>query len=93
MNEHKLEWMAHATLLLPTLITRIDEEYQPRFQGQNGINSAGRLRLAVKTTQKAAGIGLALSAIDGPLPIMDVVGFGFFSVMSIGAWINFFENL
>ena len=75
MNEYKSEWMAHAHLLLPVLITRMDQDNNPRYeQAKHNVSSLGRLRLATRATTKAAAVGLALSAIDGPLPIMDVTG-------------------
>ena len=93
MNEYKSEWMAHAHLLLPVLITRMDQDNNPRFeQAKHNVSSLGRLKLATRATTKAAAVGLALSAIDGPLPIMDVIGFGYWTIASGAAWINFFEN-
>lgn len=47
--------------------------------------------LAVQKTAQAVRLGMAISAIDGPIPVMDAVGFGIASVMSLKAWYEFFN--
>lgn len=94
MNEFKQAWMEEVYLSLPTLITRMDDSGQPRSSGlAHEIGNSFRLRLAIRVTQKAAATGLAIATLDGPIPIMDVVGFTFFVAASGGAWYNFFDNL
>ncbi len=41
---------------------------------------------ASRLTMRAAGIGVALAAADGPLPVGDVIGFTFFVAVSAYAW-------
>ena len=46
---------------------------------------------AVQTTTRAVRLGMAIAAIDGPIPVMDAVGFGVASVMTLKAWYEFFD--
>lgn len=51
-----------------------------------------RLRRATQGTARAVSMGLALSAIDGPLPVMDVVAFTGVTIYSAVTWIDYFTN-
>lgn len=46
---------------------------------------------AVQKTGQAVRLGIAIAAIDGPIPVMDAVGFGVASVMAMKAWWEFFD--
>ena len=45
---------------------------------------------AQKKTARAIASGIALSAIDGPLPFLDVVGFGIATTGAALAWYEYF---
>ena len=87
MNTHKEEWMIHAQVLIPQIITSV--------QNDGSIMSTEKAAaggIAVQKTIRAIQAGVALSAIDGPLPVMDVVGFGVAVTGSALAWYEFFTS-
>ena len=53
---------------------------------------AMRLRRATQATGRAVSMGIALSAIDGPLPVMDVIAFSVVTVYTAVTWIDYFIN-
>ena len=60
-------------------------------QQQRKLDQDAKLAKAINRTTKAAIVGIGLSAIDGPLPIMDVVGLGVATGMAIIAWHDYFS--
>ena len=88
MNQYKEEWM-HRTLMLPmqSMSSSIDELEQQ----QRKLDQDAKLAKAINRTTKAALVGIGLSAIDGPLPVMDVVGLGVASLMATIAWVDYFS--
>jgi len=60
----------------------------PRRKKSSSLGNVDRIKRASQITARAAGMGIALSAIDGPLPIMDTIGFGIFAGASVLAWTN-----
>jgi len=47
---------------------------------------------AQQKTGRAIAAGIALAAIDGPLPVMDVIGFGVATTGAALAWYNYFSS-
>ena len=88
MNQYKEEWM-HRCMLLPmqSMSSSIDEMEQNRRK----LDQDAKLAKAINRTTKAALVGIGLSAIDGPLPVMDVVGLGVASLMATIAWVDYFS--
>ena len=88
MNQYKEEWM-HRRMLLPmqAMSSSLDE----MEQNQRKLDQDYKLAKAINRTTKAAIVGIGLSAIDGPLPLMDVVGLGVASTMAIIAWHDYFS--
>lgn len=88
MNQYKEEWM-HRTMMLPmqAMSSSIDE----LEQHQSKLDQDAKLAKAINRTTKAALVGIGLSAIDGPLPVMDVVGLGVASLMATIAWVDYFS--
>ena len=84
MNTYKLEWMEHAQLLHDNIKVTTDQNGNIQFQQSTA------LRDATQKTARAVAAGVALSAIDGPLPVMDVVGFGVTTTLAAIAWYDFF---
>ena len=84
MNAYKIEWMEHAQLLHENLHVTTDSN------GNIRIEQSVALRDATQKTARAIASGVALSAIDGPLPFMDVVGFGVTTSLAALAWYEFF---
>ena len=60
-------------------------------QNQSKLDQDAKLAKAINRTTKAALVGIGLSAIDGPLPVMDVVGLGVASLMATIAWVDYFS--
>ena len=60
-------------------------------QYQSKLDQDAKLAKAFNRTTKAALVGIGLSAIDGPLPVMDVVGLGVASLMATIAWVDYFS--
>ena len=86
MNIHKLEWMEHAQLLHDNIKVTTDSNGNLRFE------QSMALRDATQKTGRAVAAGVALAAIDGPLPFMDVVGFGVTTTLAAMAWYDFFTT-
>lgn len=88
MNQYKEEWM-HRCMLLPmqAMSSVLDEMEQDQRKSEQNL----KLAKAINRTTKAAIVGIGLSAIDGPLPVMDVVGLGVASTMATIAWIDYFS--
>jgi hypothetical protein len=84
MNTYKLEWMEHAQLLHENIKITTDQNGNIQFE------QSVALRDATQKTARAIASGVALSAIDGPLPFMDVVGFGVTTTLAALAWYEFF---
>ena len=79
-----MEWMEHAQLLHDNIKVTTDQNGNLQFE------QSMALRDATQKTARAVAAGIALSAIDGPLPFMDVVGFGVATTMTGLAWYEFF---
>ena len=74
MNQYKDAWLYQAQMLLPPIISRIEDDGIPRYsQAKEAGSTLSKMRLATYNTTKAASKALVLSSIDGPLPILDVV--------------------
>ena len=88
MNQYKEEWM-HQTMMLPmqAMSSVIDE----MDQSQRKLDQNYKLAKAINRTARAAFVGAAISAIDGPLPVMDIVGLGVASTMAAIAWHDYFS--
>ena len=85
MNKYKEEWMEHANALIPKTIKLKDNQVEMAW------DIDPKAAIAVNKTARAVTIGVTLAAMDGPLPIMDVVGFGVASGMAIHAWYEYFS--
>ena len=63
--------------------------YDEELEIQTDLNQKYELGMAVNKTARAAMVGIAISAIDGPLPVMDAVGFGVAVTMATLAWVDY----
>lgn len=70
-----------------------DRKLRSNFKKTSGM-STDNMKLAKATwaTQRAFAQGLALAAMDGPLPFGDVIGFSVAVVGSTVAWIDYFVD-
>ena len=86
MNEYKLEWMEHSQLLHEHVKISADNSASIRLEQSLALHDATR------KTARAITAGVALAAIDGPLPVMDVVGFGVATTGAALAWYDYFTT-
>ena len=85
MNRYKEEWMMNANALIPKTIKLKDNQVEMAW------DIDPKAAIAVNKTARAVTIGVSLAAMDGPLPVMDVVGFTVASGMAIHAWYEYFS--
>jgi ribonuclease PH len=88
MNQYKEEWM-HRCMLLP--IQAMSSSIDEMEQNQRKLDQDAKLAKALNRTAKAALVGATIAAMDGPIPVMDVVGLGVASGMAIIAWHDYFS--
>ena len=84
MNTYKLEWMEHAQLLHENIKVTTDQNGNIQFEQSIALKDA------TQKTARAVSYGIALAAMDGPLPFLDVVGFGIATTGAALAWYEFF---
>ena len=78
--------MSHANLLHPQIKVTSNSD------GSASITVIdAELVSASKKTARAIASGVALASIDGPLPVMDVVGFGVAVTGAALAWYDYFN--
>ena len=77
--------MANAQLLHPHLKVTTNSD------GSINLSISADLVSASKKTARAVASGVALASIDGPLPVMDVVGFGVAVTGAALAWYDYFN--
>ena len=87
MNKYKEEWMMNANALIPTRMKINSQTNQVEMSWTIDPKAA----IAVNKTARAMTIGVTLAAMDGPLPVMDVVGLGVSTGMAIHAWYEYFS--
>jgi len=85
MNQYKEEWMAHAAMIIPKNIQISDDQVTMTW------DIDPKAGIAINKTARAVTMGVTLAAMDGPLPVMDVVGFTVASGMAIHAWYEYFS--
>jgi hypothetical protein len=88
LNPDKLVWMEYAQML--------HENINYRSSSGNLIQSQIDQQFAFfeaqQKTGRAIAAGIALAAIDGPLPVMDVIGFGVATTGAALAWYDYFTT-
>lgn len=89
MNEYKQNWMEHASAIFPKTIKLQSNQVVMTWDNPL-VNPKGVFRPVAKTV-KSIQMGLAIASSDGPLPIMDVVGFGVMTYGATTAWIEYFS--
>ena len=87
MNQYKEQWMEHANALIPKTIKLNSQTNQVEM----AWDIDPKAQNVLTKTARAATTGMALAAMDGPLPVMDVVGFGVATGMAIHAWYEYFS--
>lgn len=77
------KWMLMANMMIPLVATSSDDA---RDHAQYSMDLAKNIDL----TRRAVGMGLALSALDGPLPVMDTIAFVGVSIYTSVLWGQFY---
>jgi hypothetical protein len=88
MNQYKEEWLRHSLLHQIHQISKSDRHH---LETQMGTQDAGELGVAMAKTGRALFLGAMIAQIDGPLPVMDVVGLGIAASMAGIAWFEYFS--
>ena len=76
------EWLLNSTMLLPSNLNSSSSDEEARDHSQEARDFARNVHL----TRKAIKMGIALAALDGPLPVMDTVAFVGVSVYTSYLW-------
>jgi hypothetical protein len=85
MNIYKDEWMVHAMKLRP--VQQFADAYRDEKERMNTMDEIQR---AINRTGRAIATGAAIAAMDGPIPILDMVGFGVAVGGATLAWFDLF---
>lgn len=88
MNPYKLAWMAEANMLR----SFNSQSHPERHLYSGGISKSLTLGSAISKTVRAGAIAFALSQVDGPLPVMDVLAVSYFAVSSTFTWYDYFTD-
>tara|TARA_B100001778_G_scaffold267743_1_gene229038 strand:- start:347 stop:664 length:318 start_codon:yes stop_codon:yes gene_type:complete len=97
-NEPWLDWVHAAEVLVdldytadtPHMMQEFAWNYATRHQNvQPVLKKAYELGTAVRATRTAVSLGIAIGAMDGPLPFADILGFGVAAAGTVYAWYDF----
>ncbi len=88
MNVHKTKWMAEANMIRPNN-SHLTVDRNPH---SGGVPDAVKLGSAIGKTVRAGAIAVALSQVDGPLPVMDVLAVTYFAASATLTWIDYFSS-
>ena len=80
------EWLLNSTMLLPGNLNSSTSEEEARDYDQQTQDFLRNVQL----TRKAVSMGVALAALDGPLPVMDTFAFVGVSVYTSYLWGTFY---
>ena len=83
MNPYKQAWMIHAGMIYPKQRNHVRAKKQ-------GLPSNVKLGSAIGKTARAGAIAIALSQIDGPLPVADVLALTYFTTSATLTWMDYF---
>lgn len=78
------EWLLMANMLIPLVSSSSEDAAMDHAQFSSDL--AKNIHL----TRRAVEMGIALSALDGPLPVMDVVAFVGVSIYTTFLWGEFY---
>jgi len=79
------EWLLNSTMLFPSELNSSEGE-----EARDRNSYQGDLSRNLELTRKAVKMGLALSALDGPLPVMDTIAFVGVSAYTTVLWRRFY---
>jgi len=76
------EWLLNSTMILPNNLNSSSSEEEARDWNQQARDFSRN----VKMTRRAVQMGMALAAVDGPLPVMDTIAFVGVSAFTSYLW-------
>lgn len=76
-----LDWSADT----PNLVMQIREN-----RSKHNYHKDTQLAIAGMKTGRAVALGVMLASLDGPLPVMDILGFTVATALSVRAWSEYF---
>jgi len=85
MNSYKEAWMMNCNIM--------HEGSKPaiRDSTKNDIPDNIKLASAIAKTARAAAIAVAISQVDGPLPVADVIAAVYFTTSAALTWHDYFS--
>jgi hypothetical protein len=85
MNQYKEAWMLNCNIM--------HEPSKPaiRDSTKNDIPDNIKLASAVTKTARAAAIAVAISQVDGPLPVADALAAAYFTTSAALTWHDYFS--
>ena len=86
MNQYKLAWMQHANILHDNSKPAVNDSTN------NDLPDNIKLGSAIGKTARAAAIAIALSQVDGPLPVADVLALTYFTASATLTWMEYFSS-
>jgi hypothetical protein len=85
MNPYKEAWMMNCNIIYDNMKPAIKDSTQ------NDIPDNIKLASAVTKTARAAAIAVAISQVDGPLPVADVLAAVYLSTSAALTWYDYFS--
>jgi len=85
MNPYKEAWMMNCNIIYDNSNPAI------RDSTQNDIPDNIKLASAITKTARAAAIAVAISQVDGPLPVADVLAAAYFTASAALTWHDYFS--
>jgi len=76
------EWLLNSTMILPSHLNSSSSDEEAMDHSQQAQDFVRNVQL----TRKAVSMGVALAALDGPLPVMDTVAFVGVSIYTSYLW-------
>ena len=80
--------MVHAMKIRP--VQQFADAYRDEMERQKSLNTMDEVQRAINRTARAAAQGAAIAAMDGPIPILDMVGLGVAITGATLAWFDLF---
>ena len=68
----------------------VADAYRDEIERQENLNTMDEVQRAINRTAKAVASGASIAAMDGPIPILDMVGFGVAVGGATLAWVDLF---
>lgn len=90
MNQYKRDWLQSIGMNLTPYVkpSSSDDSITIGIEYETSVE----LGQAMRNTGRAIALGIAISQIDGPLPVADVIGLTVAVAMTIRSWAGYFSD-